>query len=174
MASEKNVKRILVLAAALGLLAGGVALADYRQSAPGGIVNTFKSALDAANIHYPIVTLGAPTMVNASSANVANVSAVATIPAVALKTAYMCGFTITSGGSTGAALVTPTLVGLLSGTVNFTYGTVAGATLANPPLVVAMTPCLPASAVNVALVLTLPALGAGNTNATVNSWGYYL
>jgi hypothetical protein len=171
---ENDMKKLLLASVSALVLFGSGADADYRQSGPGGIVNNFKSQVDTNSVHTPNVLLGGGTAVNASSANVANASAVSTIPAVAAKTAYLCGFTITSGGSTGAALVTPTVTGLLSGTMNFTYGTVAGVTLANAPLVVALPQCLPASAVNTAIAVTLPALGAGNTNATVNSWGYYL
>jgi hypothetical protein len=119
------------------------------------------------------MTLGYPnTMITASSGNVANASAVATLAAAAGKTTYISGFEITSGGATAASLVAATVAGLTGGTATYTYGCVAGATVANSPLQVTFYPPLPASAVNTAIVVTLPALGAGNTNATVVAHGY--
>jgi hypothetical protein len=35
-------------------------------------------------------------------------------------------------------------------------------------------PPIPASAVNTAIAVACPALGAGNTNNTVNAYGFYL
>lgn len=110
--------------------------------------------------------------VSASSGTVAAGAATATIPAVAGATNFLCGFAITSTGSTAAAVVAPTVVGLNGGTETFAYASVAGATLANLPLIVNYNGCVPASGPNVAIVVSLPSLGAGSTNATVNAWGY--
>lgn len=109
-----------------------------------------------------------------ASANVANNPAVAAIPAVSGKTAYCIGFEITSGGATAAALVLATLAGILGGTASYVIGVVAGVTLQNTPLVVKFQMPVPASAVNQAITLTLPALGAGNTNAAVSLHGFYI
>lgn len=114
------------------------------------------------------------TYVNAASGNVGAAIATATIPAVAGKTAYLTGFTITSSGSTGAAVVSPTVTGLLSGTLTYTYSSVAGVTLANPVLAEKFPIALPASAAGVAIAVVLPSLGAGNTNATVVAYGFYI
>ena len=111
---------------------------------------------------------------NASSGNVANANAVATLAAVAGKTTYITGFEVTSGGATAAALVTVTVTGLAGGTAIYTYGAVAGAVMANTPLAVTFSPPLIASALNTAIVVTLPALGLGNTNATVVAHGYQI
>lgn len=119
----------------------------------------------------PITTT---TPIRGTSGNVAAASAVATLAAAAGKTTYISGFDITSGGSTAAALVLAALSGLLGGTVSYVYGTVAGATLANPNLSVRFNPPYPASAANTAIVLTLPSLGTGNTNAIVSAYGYQL
>ena len=94
--------------------------------------------------------------------------------AVAGKTTYITGFEVTSGGATTAALVTATVAGLLGGTASYTYGASAGALLANGPMMVTFNPPLPASALNTAIVVTLPALGLGNTNATVVAHGYQI
>lgn len=113
------------------------------------------------------------TYVTASSGTVAAGVATATIAAVAGKTAYITGFTITSTGSTAAAVVAPTITGLISGTATFAYASVAGVTLANQPLTVPFYPAIPASAPGVAIAVALPSLGAGSTNATVVATGYY-
>jgi hypothetical protein len=112
------------------------------------------------------------TILTASSGNVANASAAATFPAVANVTNYVTGFTITGGGATAASLVIATLVGLLGGTASFDVAVPAGATLGLTPLVVTFPQPIPASAANTALVLTLPALGAGNTHAAVVMHGF--
>lgn len=111
--------------------------------------------------------------VSASSGNVAAGTATATLAAVSGWTTYICGFSITSSGSTGALVVSPTVTGLNGGTLTFTYTSIAGVALANAPLVVPFSPCQPATAQNVAIVVSMPSLGTGNTNATVNAWGYY-
>lgn len=177
----------LLLGASLaffGLVSLAWAANNYRIANPGGVTTTLKST-DNAGVHTPHVNVdtipgmaqypAGATPITASSANVANASAVATLAGVSAKTTYICGFHITSAGSTGAAVVTPTITGTITGTMNFTYATVAGVTLMNPILSQNMGGvCIPASAVNTAIVVTLPALGAGNTNATVNAWGYQL
>ncbi|HEX7891467.1 MAG TPA: hypothetical protein VF522_19100 [Ramlibacter sp.] len=112
--------------------------------------------------------------VHAASGNVANAAATATIQAVAGKTAYCTGFEITAGGATAAALVAATLAGILGGTATYTFGTPAGATAVATPLTVEFNMPIPASALNTAIVLTLPALGAGNTNAAVTLHGFYI
>jgi hypothetical protein len=156
---------------------------NFRQSTSGGTVTTFKST-DNAGVHTPHVNVDSAGTssqypvgaipVTSSSANVVNASAVATLAANATRTTYICGLNITSGGATAASIVTPTVAGTVSGTMLFTYAVVAGATLGNAPVTVNFSPCVPGSAVNTAIVVTLPALGAGSTNATVNATGYQL
>lgn len=121
-----------------------------------------------------LVLAGAPPTGSlvSSSGNVANAAAVATLAAAAGKTTYISGFEITGGGATAASLVTATVVGLLGGTASYTIGVVAGATAPNSPLVVEFNPPIPASAPNTAIVVTVPALGAGSTNSTVVAHGY--
>jgi hypothetical protein len=114
------------------------------------------------------------TALTASSGNVAAATATATLAGATDKTTYVCGFTITSTGATAAAVVNATLTGVVTGTMTFTYAAVAGATVANQPLVVSFSHCIPASAINTAIVLSLPSLGTGNTNAAVNLWGFRL
>jgi hypothetical protein len=113
------------------------------------------------------------TPVHAASGNVANASAVATLAAVAGKTAYVTGFEITAGGATAAALVDAVLSGLRGGNATYTFGAPAGAAVAATPLLVRFSMPLPASAMNTAIAITLPALGAGNTKAAVAIHGFY-
>lgn len=159
---------------------------NYPLPTAGGTRTTFKST-DNAGVHTPHVNVDTVTTsgmtsqypvgaipITASSANVANASAVATLAANATRTTYICGARIMSSGSTAASVVTPTIVGTVTGTMNLTYASVAGATLSNQPVLLVFSPCIPGSAVNTAVVVTLPALGAGNTNATVSANGYQL
>ena len=117
-------------------------------------------------------TPGGATAVSSSSGNVANASAAATLPAVAAKTNYLSGLILTGAGATAASVVTATVTGLLGGTMSITVAVPAGATASIVPVSLAFNPPLPASAVNTAIVVTLPALGAGNTNASASAWGY--
>lgn len=114
------------------------------------------------------------TPVTSSSGNVAAASAVATLPAVAGKTTYCTGFQITGGGALAASLVLATLAGLISGTATYVVGVVTGAAAPNANLNVTFNPPVPASGINTAIVLTLPSLGAGNTNAAVSAQGFQL
>lgn len=116
----------------------------------------------------------AGTSVTGSSGNIANASAIATIPAVAGYTAWCTGFQITASGATAASVVSPTLAGGVSGTLTYTFAVPAGVAVSANSLIVTFNPPIPASAVNTAFTLTLPALGSGNTNATVNIQGIYL
>jgi hypothetical protein len=109
-----------------------------------------------------------------SSGNVANASAVATLAAAAGKRTFISGLIMQGGGATAASLVSPTITGLLGGTMTLTYGAVAGVTLKNNDIHITFNPPLPASADNTAIVATLPALGAGNTNASCTAWGFQL
>ena len=98
----------------------------------------------------------------------------ATLPGVAGKTTFICGFAMTSGGTTTAIFANATVVGTISGTLNFVYGDVAP-TAGQGRLVVGFSPvCIPASAQNTAIVVTQPAGGTGTTAASVSVWGYQL
>lgn len=146
----------------------------YRFDAGGDPISA-SHPMPMAPAPYPVDSLGATaTPIKASSGNVANASGVATIAAVAGKTAYISRFDVTGSGATAASVVSVTVAGLLGGTSTYTLSVVAGATLGNSALVANFDPPLPASAVNTAIVVTCPALGAGNTNNTVNAYGYYI
>lgn len=119
---------------------------------------------------YPI---GA-TPITASSGNVAAGVASATLAGASGKTTYITGFEITSSGATVGLVVNPTITGTITGTLTYTYAATAGALLINTPLVVNFTTPIPASATNTPIVVSLPSLGIGNTNACVVAHGYQL
>ena len=123
---------------------------------------------------YPVPAVAGVTSLQSSSGNVAAATATSTLTGVASKTNYLTGFSFTSAGATAASVVTGTVTGLLGGTMSFTVPVVAGATLANPTIQMQFQPSLPASAANTSIVVSVPSLGAGNTNATVSAWGYQI
>lgn len=109
----------------------------------------------------------------ASSGSVAAATASASLPATALKTQYLTGFSITGGGATSASLVLCTITGPIGGTMTYVLGIPAGATTAISPFSrsFVLMPIV-ASAVNTAITVSCPTFGAGNTNASVNVEGY--
>ena len=112
--------------------------------------------------------------ITASSGNVAAAVAVATLVADAGKTTYITGFEITGSGATAGVVVTATITGTITGTLSYTVVAVAGALLANAPLIVQFPVPIPASAANTNIVVSCPSLGVGNTNSTVVAHGYNL
>jgi len=118
----------------------------------------------------------AATPVSSSSGNVANAAAVGTIAAVAGKTSYLSGFSVSALGATAGSTQTLTIAGLAGGSRTLLVLVPAGVGLpVNPfPLIEKFDPPLAASAPNTAITVTLPALGAGNTNAMVNAEGFQL
>lgn len=139
----------------------------------GSLVERFRDMGDGtfAMLMVPSVA-GTAQMANATSGNVANAVATATMAAVADKTNHVTGFSITGLGATAALGVLATLTGVVNGPLSYAYAAVAGAVLSNAPLVVSFPTPIPASAVNTAISLSLPALGLGNTSAVVTLHGY--
>ena len=112
------------------------------------------------------------TPITADSGNQANATATATLAATAGKTTYLTQFSITATGATAASVVTGTITGLVTGTLHFTFAAPAGVAVAATPLIVSLPWAIPASATNTTIAVALPALGSGNTNATVNAYGF--
>ena len=129
-------------------------------------------ALDAKGNITPGIYPSGATPTTQSSGNVANAAAVATITGAAAKTTYITGFEITGSGATAGSIVSVTVTGLLGGTATYTLAVATGAVVGNTALIAAFVPALPSSAVNTSIVVTVPALGAGNTNSTVVAHGY--
>lgn len=115
------------------------------------------------------------TSVVATSGPVAAATAAATLAAATGKTTYISGFTATGSGATAASNVHLTISGLIGPvTLDYEYTVVAGVALGSPTINVQFNPPIPASAVNTAIVVTLPSLGSGNTNASVCAYGFQL
>lgn len=113
--------------------------------------------------------------ITADSGNVANAIATATLAASSSGlTTYITGFEITASGATAASAVTATVTGVITGTMHYTFAAPAGVAVAATPLVVQFTTPIPANAANTAIAVALPALGSGNTNATVTAHGFQL
>jgi hypothetical protein len=111
------------------------------------------------------------TAIAGTSGNVANASAAASLAAIAAKTNYVTGVEFTFSGATAASVVVATVTGLLGGTQSYIVAVPAGAVVGGTPLLIKFHPPHPASAVNTAITATIPALGAGNTNACANIRG---
>lgn len=122
---------------------------------------------------YPANTIPA-VPVTSSSGNVAAASAVATLAAAASKSTFITGFQATGSGATLGSCVNITVTGVIGGTMTYTFCAAAGVLVSDSPLIVSFSPPLQSSAVNTAIVVTMPSLGTGNTNAAVNAQGYQL
>jgi hypothetical protein len=109
-----------------------------------------------------------------SSGNVAAAAAVATLAAGAQGRNYVTGFIITSAGATVGLPVVATLSGVVGGTMSFIYSAPAGALIGGAPYMISFPIPIAASADVTPIVLTLPSLGAGNTNAAVVLTGFRL
>lgn len=134
-------------------------------------------AADSSNRLIVASAGGAPsgaTQITGASGSVAAASAVATLAAATGKTTYITGFTVTAGGATAGVNVSLAITGLLGGTLTYVYTAPTGATVPGPVLSVQFAEPLPASAVNTAIVVTLPSLGTGNLAAAVVATGFQL
>jgi len=112
--------------------------------------------------------------VSCSTGNVAAAVATCTMPATTGKTTYVTGFDISGSGATVGSVVTCTLTNTNSGTMSYTFAATAGALLADTPVSKDFKTPLKATASNTAPVLSCPSLGTGNTNMTINAYGYEL
>lgn len=91
----------------------------------------------------------------------------ATLTGAANATTYICGFTVTSAGTTAATLGNITITGI-SVTMNFTYAFVSSG---QGVFGIAFPGCIAGSAQNTNIVVNVPAGGAGTTVAAT-AWGY--
>lgn len=142
----------------------------FKDMGDGSWSPTSVAAAIAGAAGYP----AGAVPVHAASGNVANGVAAATLAAAAAKTTYCTGFEITGTGATVGLAVAATLAGLLGGTATYTVVAAVGALVGNVPVAVVFNPPIPASALNTAITLSVPALGAGNTNSAVAIHGFQL
>ncbi len=85
---------------------------------------------------------------------------------------FCSGFEVTAGGATGGSQQTVTVTGVLGGTLNYTFTVPTGVTVPATPLIVEFNPALAQNSPATAIAVNVPAMGAGNTGASVNIHGY--
>lgn len=107
------------------------------------------------------------TVQNSSTTTAAGAQIVGTIPAVATKLGYLLGFDITLGPGTAGAVtaVTANLASVLSYTVATVAADVRIASIRFPVPI-------PATAVNTAITVTVPAVGGGSAVNAVTVYGF--
>jgi len=136
---------------------------------PAAVANGSVDPTYSGGTGYPIGALARC----ASSGNVANATATATLSSAANVTNYITGFEVTGAGATAGLPVTVTVTGLIGGvTLSYTYDFASSPTTGNLPLVVDFLPAIPASGANTAIAVSCPASGLGGTNNTVTVHGY--
>lgn len=111
-------------------------------------------------------------VLQATSGNVAAATATATLTSSASNMAWIFGFDVNGGGATAASVVDCTVTGLVGATAHYSLPVPAGVAVALPSLSIRFPEPIPASAVNTNIVVSCPSLGSGNTNATVNAYGF--
>lgn len=104
--------------------------------------------------------------------NQANAVATASLPAVAGKTNFLCGYMVTTDSPTAAVIGILSVSGIAIPFAE-TYPAQA-APAATPPLKTTLPIPLPATGPNTAINVSLSALGAGSANARVVAFGYVL
>jgi len=125
---------------------------------------------------FPFSAAGPCTPITASASGSTGAIS-ATFPAVPGRTAYICGLHFNGTNATAANPATAvTVTGTITGSISFGFPTLAaGAAIPNtPPIDEQFAPCIAAGALNTAIVINGPALGAGATLTTITAWGYYL
>lgn len=157
-----------------GVLAAG--LVSIFSATPSVLTDgQYGSANMTARHALQVAHVATDGVITAASGNVANANAVATLAAGgASKTTYITGFQCTASGSTIGLAVNLTVAGVITGTMTYTFVFTAGVLTEAPILNVSYPNPIPASALNTAITVTLPAGGTGNTNAACNAQGYQL
>lgn len=163
-----------VSTAGTGVLAAG--LVSIFSATPSVLTDGQYSTVNITARHaLQVAHVATDGVITASSGNVANANAVATLAAGgASKTTYITGFQCTASGSTIGLAVNLTVAGVVTGTMTYTFVFTAGVLTEAPILNVSYPNPIPASALNTAITVTLPAGGTGNTNAACNAQGYQL
>lgn len=111
-------------------------------------------------------------VISAASGNKANASAAATFTKTSTNLWYVTGIEVTASGATAGLPVLVTLTGVLGGTLTWIFTYPAGVLVGAAPLVLDFEPPLVSVDANTDVVLTLPASGAGGTNASVVMHGF--
>lgn len=107
-----------------------------------------------------------------NSATAAAANCVVTLPAVAGRTNFVEGFTVTGTGATAAAIVNTTLSGLAVSNCVYITAFPAGVNTAITTLDIRFPTPLPASAANAAITLNVPSAGSGNSAVAATIYGF--
>jgi len=167
---KTSFRRVAAAAAALGLLAtlAAAIFAPTRLHAQADVLSGILQRLPKLGAYPPNAT---PLV--ASSGNVTNATASATLTSASGVTTYIFGFDVYGTGATAASVVNCTITGTgASNTPTYAQAVPAGATTAITPTIVRFPEPIPASAANTTIVVSCPAFGSGNTNASVNAYGF--
>lgn len=145
-------------------------LADIATGTPTVATTTTVSSMPVLHID-PYPTGSEPYA--AGSGDVGNSIATATIASTGSIVAWLYGFDVYSSGATGASVVLVTVTGLrASATLTFPLAVSVGAAVQNAPLSLRFNPPLMAQSAGTPIVVTVPALGAGNLHCAANVYGY--
>ena len=101
-------------------------------------------------------------------------TAVATLPAAVGKTTYVCAINVNGLGATSQAVINIAVASVVGGiTMNFQYVMPAGNSNQSTPMQGSFNPCIPATAPNTVITVTVTG-AAGNTSTNINVSGYQL
>lgn len=117
-----------------------------------------------SSVHAQVFPQGATPAANAAAGSTGAVTA--TLAAVANRTNFLCGLTVSAIGGT-AAVGPVTVSGLLGGSQVYQMSSTA----AGLSLIVPLMPCIPATGVNTAISAATTADGSA-TAVNVHIWGY--
>lgn len=139
--------------------------------------------LGAGNTHNQVTAFGFyrdsemleddDTAVAVASGNVANATGTATIPAISGKIAHLTSLRIEGLGATAGSTKTATVTGVAGDDLAYPVVVVAGATDPNDTVNKRFPFGLPAEDDETDIVVSCPALGAGNTHNLVSAFGFY-
>ena len=167
-------KRMIIAAAAVAFSAA-VAFAqtayptpDGKNSSPGSIAY----CLNTAGHALPCQHGSAFAVVSSSSGNKAAAVATTTLAASTTQLTFICGFSATGAGATAATAVNATITGVIGGTMTYVFAVPAGVDVPAQGLSVQFYPCIPTTAINTAIIVSMPSLGTGNAHAAMVAWGY--
>lgn len=137
--------------------------AQYAGQYPSG-----QGPLGTGNSGYP----SGATPVTQTGSNGTGSASSASLPAVSGQFTYLCGFTVTNNGATTPIDTVVTAGQFVGSGANFQYNMAVAAVGTNTSLTVNFSPCVRPATTNVGVTVSAPAPGSGNTNNTVNVWGY--
>lgn len=115
---------------------------------------------------FPTFPQGSAPVTISTTGTVGSISVV--LPGAVGRLTSICGFVITSGGTTTAIVGAATVTGVVSGTMSFEYVAVSSG---QGLLGVAFPQCIPAASASATISVTSPAGGTGTVGA-VTAWGY--